>query len=196
MPGQPVNSQMGGVSPQPYPNTPGANGMPPGFPQPGNPVNPQQQGNQAQMMIQQILTTPRPGGMPTPNGQSPAIGGGIAGVASTADAEGIKVYNDRTNYKEWEFIFDPNKYRRPPNPVSGAIGTPASQMGSMGGNQIGTPVTSMPGAGMGGAGMGGSGFGGTSGGFGGTSGGTSGGTPVYNNGALFSDSPGTAPRKQ
>jgi len=34
------------------------------------------------------------------------IGGGIAGVASRADMEGIRVYNERTNYKEWEFLFD------------------------------------------------------------------------------------------
>jgi hypothetical protein len=154
-PGQPVNSQLGGVSPQPYPITPGANGVAPGYPQPGNPIDPAAQGpNQAQQMIQQILTTPRPGGMPAANGQSPTIGGGIAGVASNSDAEGIMVYNDRTNYKEWEFIFDPSKWRAPPNPLSGSNGTPASQLGSMGGNQIGTPVTSMPGAGNGGPGFG------------------------------------------
>jgi len=184
MPGQPVNSQFGGVSPQPYPTAPGANGTPPGFPQPGSAVDPQTQGaNQAQQMIQQILTTPRPGGMPTPNGQPLSVGQGIAGVASTADAEGILVYNNRTNYKEWEFIFDPNKYRKPPNPLGSSIGTPASQLGSMGGNQIGTPVTSMPGAGTGGPGFGGTpggpGFGAAPGGpgFGAPPGGPGFGTP-------------------
>ena len=173
-------------------SSPGANGSPPGYPQPGNPIGPQGQtpnqgGNQAQMMIQQILTTPRPGGMPTPNGQSPTMGVGIAGIASNADADGIMVYNDRTNYKEWEFVFDPNKYRRPPNPVTGAIGTPASQMGSIGGSPAGTPVTGMPGAGMGGQGFGApsSGFGAPSSGFGAPSG----GGPVFNNGALTSDMP-------
>lgn len=35
--------------------------------------------------------------------------GGIAGVASTLDMEGIRVYNERTNYKEWEFLFDLKK---------------------------------------------------------------------------------------
>jgi hypothetical protein len=34
------------------------------------------------------------------------IGGGIAGVASKLEQEGIKTYKDRTNYKEWEFIYD------------------------------------------------------------------------------------------
>src|SRR5262249_3077025 len=46
--GAPVNSQTGGVSPQPYQTTPGANGMPPNYPQPGGAINPQQMGNQAQ----------------------------------------------------------------------------------------------------------------------------------------------------
>jgi hypothetical protein len=147
----------------------GANGSVPGYPQPGNPINPNGLGaNQAQQMIQQILTSPRPGGMPTGNGQSPAIGGGIAGVATNADAVGIMVYNDHSNYKEWEFIFDPTKVRPLPNPVSGATGTPAAQMGSMGGSQIGTPVSSMDGSGtgasasgFGGASSAGSGFGGS-----------------------------------
>ena len=71
---------------------------------------------------------------------------GIAGFASNADAEGIMVYNDRTNYKEWEFVFDFTKLRNPPNPLSGGIGTPASQMGNIGGQQIGTPAANMPGA--------------------------------------------------
>jgi hypothetical protein len=37
------------------------------------------------------------------------IGGGIAGIASKSEEEGIKVYNDRSKYKEWEFIYDPRK---------------------------------------------------------------------------------------
>jgi hypothetical protein len=37
------------------------------------------------------------------------IGAGIAGVASTMEALGIKSYNDRTKYSEWEFIYDPRK---------------------------------------------------------------------------------------
>jgi hypothetical protein len=93
-------------------------------------------------MIQQILTSPRPGGAPLgANGQT--IGGGIAGVASNADATGIKIYNDRQNYKEWEFIFDPTKIRGVPNPLTGAMGMPAVQLGGGGapGQPPGTPVT-------------------------------------------------------
>ncbi len=37
------------------------------------------------------------------------IGGGIAGVASKLEAQGIKVYNERTKYNEWEFVYDPRK---------------------------------------------------------------------------------------
>jgi hypothetical protein len=139
---------------------PGANGTPPGYGQPGNIINTQAQGaNQAQQMIQQILTTPRPGGMPGATG-GPTMGGGIAGFASTADSEGIMVYNDRTNYKEWEFVFDLTKFKNPPNPLNGSnggVGTPASQLGNIGGSPIGTPAANMPGA---------SGFGQPGGGFG------------------------------
>jgi type II secretory pathway pseudopilin PulG len=143
VPGAPVNSQTGGLSPTPYPTTPGANGAPPGFPQPGTNA---QAPSAAQNMIQQILGSPRPGGAPGTSIGSPAgglvIGGGIAGVASKADREGIMVYNDHTNYKEWEFIFDPTKWKPPPNPLAGAgtNGTPASQMGSMPQGNMGTSV--------------------------------------------------------
>jgi hypothetical protein len=76
-------------------------------------------------MIGQLLTTPRPGGLNGPGG-SPApapattgvtppaatgqvIGGGIAGVASKREQEGIKVYKDKTKYNEWEFVYDISK---------------------------------------------------------------------------------------
>ena len=115
---------MGGVSP--YPTQPGANGVPPGFPQPGTAAG---QGNAAADMIRNILTTPRPGGMPQGVTGGQMIGGGIAGVASTAEGEGVKVYNDRTLYQEWEFIFDPQKQKQIPNPNAvGAGGTPADKM--------------------------------------------------------------------
>ena len=123
-PGAPVNSQGGGVSP--YPIQAGSNGTPPGFPQPGTAPG---QGNAAADMIRNILTTPRPGGMPQGIAGAQTIGGGIAGVATTAEGEGVKVYNDRTLYQEWEFIFDPTKQKRIPNPnATGAGGTPAGSM--------------------------------------------------------------------
>ncbi len=89
--------------PQPVQN-PQVPQMPPNRPTTGQ--------NQAIGLIKQILTTPRPGGLQGLQQQQQAqtsFGSGIAGVASTADAEGIRVYNERTNYKEWEFVYDPNK---------------------------------------------------------------------------------------
>jgi hypothetical protein len=75
--------------------------------QPGIAVNP------ATQLIQQLLTTPNPRGLQSALGQGlQPLSGGIAGVASKHDAEGVKVYKDRTNYKEWEFIYDPSKEQR------------------------------------------------------------------------------------
>jgi hypothetical protein len=72
------------------------------------------------------------------------IGGGIAGVASNADAEGIMVIGDRTNYKEWEFIFDPSKVKPIPNPLTGTIGQSATQFGSGFGNTPTSPTGPPP----------------------------------------------------
>jgi len=92
-------------------------------------------------MIQQILTTPRPGGLAGITGTATGggIGGGIAGVASTYEAEGIKVYNDRTKYNEWEFIYD---YREDQaaraRAAAGAAGVGSQR------NPLGGPVGSTP----------------------------------------------------
>jgi hypothetical protein len=58
-------------------------------------------------MIQQLLTTPRQ--PPSATGFTTGNTGGIAGVASTAEGKGIHVINDRTKYKEWEFVYDIKK---------------------------------------------------------------------------------------
>jgi hypothetical protein len=131
----------------PYPVQPGSNGTPPGFPQPGTVAGQ----NPAADMIRNILTTPRPGGMPQGNPGVQTIGGGIAGVASTAEGEGVKVYNDRTLYQEWEFIYDPQKQKQIPNPNAvGAGGTPADRMNNNNNSQPSTspgisPQPSRPG---------------------------------------------------
>ncbi|HWR54506.1 MAG TPA: hypothetical protein VN428_25585, partial [Bryobacteraceae bacterium] len=77
-------------------------------------------------------------------------GGGIAGVASKSEEAGIKLYNERSKYKEWEFLYDPRK-----------DGT--SPMGQQrGGMQGGIPGA--PGSSTGtGSRSGGTGFGGGSG---------------------------------
>ena len=117
----------------------GQGGMPPGIPgiAGGQNANPA-----AASLIGSLLTTPRPGGMPSAM-PGATIGGGIAGVASKYEAEGIMVINNRTAINEWEYIFDATKYRVPPNPVSGTVGTPQAPMNPSGappGTPIGTPI--------------------------------------------------------
>ena len=40
---------------------------------------------------------------------APLFKRGIAGVASTSDDSGIKVYNGKENYREWEFVYEYKK---------------------------------------------------------------------------------------
>jgi type II secretory pathway pseudopilin PulG len=109
IPGMPANSNFpGGVSPFPQPGGTTA----------GGPVSPAN-------LINNLLTQPRNTGMPQVMGAgTTTIGGGIAGVASNLDADSIMVCGDHTNYKEWEFIFDPSKWRAPANPNNKVLGTP------------------------------------------------------------------------
>ena len=64
----------------------------------GSAANPMVPGQNtaAQNMLQNLLGTPRPNGAPPGigQGQGTVIGGGMAGVASKMDAEGLMVYND------------------------------------------------------------------------------------------------------
>ena len=62
------------------------------------------------------------------------MGAGIAGIASNADDDSIMVYHDRSNYGEWEFIYDPLKKRIPPDPITGQIKTATSLLGQQPGN--------------------------------------------------------------
>ena len=129
-PGAPVNSQTGGVSPSfPYSTQPGAQGAPAPFAQPGLTTNPAGQApgqNQALSLINQILTTPRAGGLagasqPMAGAQ---IGPGIAGVASTLERKGIKIYNEKVKYNEWEFIYDLTKDTKGTAGTTGIAGAP------------------------------------------------------------------------
>ncbi len=128
-------------------------------------------------MIQQILTTPRPGGLQGLAGGNATggqvVGGGIAGVATTLEAEGIMVYNERTKYQEWEFLYDFREEQA--NQANSAmraagVGGDANPLGSSSGSGFGSSQ--------------GSGFGGSSS-FGGSSG--SGGSSSFGGG------PGTPP---
>ncbi len=71
--------------------------------------------NPAMQMINQLLTAPNPRAMAaavqTSSAQQPLQVGGIAGVASKLESESIKIYNERSSYNEWEFIYDPRQDR-------------------------------------------------------------------------------------
>ncbi len=74
-----------------------------------------QPANPALQAIGQMLSSPNPRGMAAAfqpaAGQQPLQAGGIAGVASKLESESIKIYNDRSKYNEWEFIYDPRQDR-------------------------------------------------------------------------------------
>lgn len=97
---QPGFQQPGMVRPGP---------QPPGFGQPGIQQGmPTQTQNPGVNLINTLLTTPRqpPPGIFNNSSQSQFGAGGIAGVASKYEGKGIKVYNERAKYEEWEFVFD------------------------------------------------------------------------------------------
>jgi hypothetical protein len=135
-----------------------------------------QPSNGAASMINQILTSPRPGGLngmagtpgtvapgsagtsltgnpagiatTTPPGQQ-VIGAGLAGVASKREQEGIKTYNQRTKYNEWEFVYDITKDPTQNGGIQGAAGA-SGATGATGG-QSNTPGQSTFGFGQPGA---------------------------------------------
>jgi len=43
----------------------------------------------------------------TPSAGAPGNAGGLMGVASKSKAESIRIYNGRTHYNEWQFVFVP-----------------------------------------------------------------------------------------
>ena len=107
----------------------------PPLPQPGT-VDP----NPAASMVNNFLTNPQQApSVPAPAGGQ-QFGGGIAGVASKSENPSIMVYNDRTRYNEWEFIFDITKQRPVQNPFGNVFGTPAANLGP----GVGSPGFSAP----------------------------------------------------
>ena len=96
--------------------------LPPGASVGGAPAafGPQGAGASATNIIQRLLTTPRPGGLAGLQGyqQVQAAGAagaaaafteGIAGVASMVEDFGVKTYQGREMYNEWEFVYDYRK---------------------------------------------------------------------------------------
>lgn len=158
---------------QPGQNVASAPPVPPVPPQITGPLG--QAPSTAAGLINQILTTPRPGGMGgvqaaigtqaqqsqqavqnfVQSQQQQVIGAGIAGIASKREEEGIKIYKGHTSYNAWEFVYDVSKDPRAGR--GGAVGATggAGGRGATGpGGQIpvgGLPVMN-PGFGAGGPG--------------------------------------------
>jgi type II secretory pathway pseudopilin PulG len=125
-------------NPTPSPQSPGLQqipGLQAGLPGQAGASGAGGQPQSAANLIQQILTTPR---QPPSSISAFTTGntGGIAGVASTAEGKGIHVVNDRTKYKEWEFVYDLKKDKT----VVGAAAVNQQQQvqGQMQLNQSGT----------------------------------------------------------
>jgi type II secretory pathway pseudopilin PulG len=74
-------------------------------------VDPFNSPNPAIKAINEAIRNPQKSTSAFNTGQNQQFGGtGMAGVASNAPGSGIKRYNERSKYKEWEFVFD---YRKP-----------------------------------------------------------------------------------
>lgn len=83
-------------------------------------------------MINRLLTSPRPAGLTAPAGaqapvaSAPVFERGIAGVASTSEEFGVKVYGGKELYNEWEFVYD---YRKDADVEGSAAGAQAQSPG-------------------------------------------------------------------
>ena len=75
-------------------------------------------------------------------------GGAIMGVASVSEAKGFHEYNQKSQYKQWMFVYDPSQDRGalitgPYNPKAfvgqGQVGTPAGQANQPGGTLMNSP---------------------------------------------------------
>ena len=87
-------------------------------------------------------------------GTTVAATGGIVGVASKKDMEGIRLYNERSNYKEWEFLFDRKKAMEAAGMTAGGQAGQQGQQGQQGTqgqgtgqNSTGSPFGSFGGSG-------------------------------------------------
>ena len=147
-------------------NGPGLTSSPSGLgaaPPPTNAADPNAQAgaNQAPGTdSSQVVGTPQArsgdskdfGGQPS----GPTFGGGpIVGVVSTSKKEGIREFNHKKKYEEWQFIYDPSTDRggllsTPNQPPllggAGGAGNPLGQQPQQ--NQNNSPFTSQPPPGM------------------------------------------------
>lgn len=116
----------------------------PGATTPGAPGGPPQRGSGAAGGQGTLLSS-------TPQqGRSGAVAGGVAGVASKSKAESLRVYNGRTHYNEWQFIYVAQT--QAPGTTAGPGNNVPGGPGRSGLNQPGGPLNG-PGGGGGGRGQ-------------------------------------------
>jgi type II secretory pathway pseudopilin PulG len=110
-------------------------------------------GGQAADVIRGILTSPRPGGLAgiqnnrRAGGSGSSFKGGIAGVATKKQEMGVKVYEGREMYNEWEFVYDYRKDDR----FGGVAAGPGGGMGAGMAGPAGALPAGQPGMGPSGA---------------------------------------------
>jgi len=93
------------------------------------------------------LAVPAPGAVQSGTGTGTGAPGGIIGVTSKSKETSIKIYNGRTKYNEWAFVFVQTA-QRPTGPGTQAPGTqaPGQQPGQQGPGRSGAPgSTGFPG---------------------------------------------------
>lgn len=145
-PGQPP------ISPDQFGNAAAPNGPAPPAPAPGGPgfytglAAPSGQATSA-ASGPGVGTSAFSGGINASQQPGQMIAGGIAGVASTVERQGIKVYNEKNKYNEWEFIYDFAKEAGAGQalPVAPGVGTGTNAAGPTAGGMTGN----IPGSGFG-----------------------------------------------
>lgn len=126
-----------GFAPQPGLNPPpaafGASPAPNGTPQPVETpdANAGPQGDSGQQQVQQSGIVSKEESSPN---QQVFGGGPIVGVISTSKKQGIREFNHKKKYSEWQFIYDPATDR------GGLLSTPNQPPLLNGGGQVGQPL--------------------------------------------------------
>ncbi len=99
---------------------------------------------QAMQAIQSMLGANR--NAPLAGGQAGApnsLGAGLVGVATTVEMEGIRRYKDKSNYSEWEFVYDTNAAQT--NAQGAGAQQGAGNSAAAGGNSSNSMFGGMPG---------------------------------------------------
>lgn len=142
----PTASQFGGFGPGRYPADPALQG-PPGATggAASGPVAANQAGlaagSGAAEVVNRLLTTPRgrqgqgQTGMQQPGATAQVFERGIAGVASQGEGSGVRRYNGKEAYVEWEFVFDYRKDGTRQDELGGTVPGGTLNTNPIGGSQ-------------------------------------------------------------